>query len=78
MIHGELVLKGGTITTVDEDALRERVQIAVEERVYRLSPEVARWVELGSLVKPKIIDFYRQWYETPVEPASAYNARFVR
>jgi 5-methylthioadenosine/S-adenosylhomocysteine deaminase len=78
MIHGELVLKDGVITTVDEDALRERVQSAVEERVYRLSPEVARWVELGSLVKPKIIDFYRQWYETPVEPASIYNARYVR
>ena len=78
MIHGNVVMRDGTITTVDEEALRERVQTAVSERVYRLSPEVLRWLELGSSVKPKIIDFYRQWYETPVEPAHAYNARFVR
>jgi hypothetical protein len=36
---------------------------------------VARWAELGRLVEPFVIDFYQRWYDTPVEPASVYNAK---
>jgi hypothetical protein len=77
MIDGEVVLRDGVITTVDEDQIRERVAEAVDKRVYRLSPEVQRWLELGNAVKPTVIDFYQRWYSIPVEPAHAYNARRV-
>jgi 5-methylthioadenosine/S-adenosylhomocysteine deaminase len=77
MIDGEVVMRDGVITTVDEDQIRERVAEAVEKRVYRLSPEVQRWLELGDAVKPTVIDFYQRWYSIPVEPAHAYNARRV-
>jgi hypothetical protein len=30
---------------------------------------------LGTLVDPYVIDFYRKWYDTPVEPAYVYNVR---
>lgn len=77
MIDGEVVMRDGVITTVDEDQIRERVAEAVDKRVYRLSPEVQRWLELGNAVKPTVIDFYQRWYSIPVEPAHAYNASRV-
>jgi hypothetical protein len=60
------------VTIVDEDALKDRFAEAVQ-RIYRLPDDVARWVELGRLVEPYVIDFYQRWYATPVEPAGVYN-----
>jgi hypothetical protein len=60
---------------VDESKLRDRFAEAVSERVYRASPEVRRWAELGVLLEPYVLDFYRDWYDVPVEPAHMYNAR---
>lgn len=77
MIDGQVVMRDGVMTTVDEDRIRERVAEAVDKRVYRLSPEVKRWLDLGDAVKPQVIDFYKRWYSIPVEAAHAYNARRV-
>jgi len=59
---------------VDEAQLHDRFAEAVSERVYRASPEVRRWAELGGLVEPYVLDFYRDWYDVPVQPAHVYNA----
>jgi 5-methylthioadenosine/S-adenosylhomocysteine deaminase len=75
MVHGRVLMDGGRITVVDEAALRDRFADAVGTRVYRASPEVRRWAELGVLVEPYVDDFFRGWYDVPVEPAHAYNAR---
>jgi 5-methylthioadenosine/S-adenosylhomocysteine deaminase len=75
MTHGRVLMEGGRVTVVDEDALKDRFAEAVERRVYRLPPQVARWAELGRLVEPYVIDFYQRWYDLPVEGASLYNAR---
>jgi 5-methylthioadenosine/S-adenosylhomocysteine deaminase len=77
MIHGQIVLRDGVITTIDEQALRDRLQEAVTKRVYALGPEVYRWLELGTSIKSEVIDFYRRWYSTPVVPAHTYNASRV-
>ncbi len=77
MIDGKFVMRDNQITTVDENGLMERVAEAVEKRVYRFSPEVKRWLELGDAVKPNVVDFYQRWYSIPVEPAHAYNASRV-
>lgn len=77
MIDGQVVMRDRTITTIDEQALMDRVAEAVQKRVYRLSPEVKRWLELGDAVMPNVVDFYKRWYSIPVEPAHAYNARRV-
>jgi hypothetical protein len=74
-VHGRLLLDEGVVTVVDEAKLRDRFAQAVSERVYRSSPEVRRWAELGGLVEPYVLDFYRDWYGVPVEPAHVYNAR---
>ncbi len=34
-------------------------------------------VELGRLVEPYLPPLYQRWYDVPVEPAHAYNARRV-
>lgn len=75
MVHGRVLMDGGRVTVVDETALRDRFAKAVSQRVYRASPEVRRWAELGILVAPYVDDFYRGWYDVPVEPAHVYNAR---
>jgi 5-methylthioadenosine/S-adenosylhomocysteine deaminase len=75
MVHGRVLMDGGRVTVVDESKLRDRFAEAVSERVYRASPEVRRWAELGASLEPYVLDFYRDWYDVPVEPAHIYNAR---
>ena len=75
MVHGRVLMDGGRVTVVDEALVRDRFAEAVAERVYRPSAEVRRWAELGTLVEPYLPDFYRPWYQTPVEPAYVYNPR---
>lgn len=75
MIDGELVMRDRVITTIDEAAVMNRVAEAVEKRIYRLSPEVKRWIELGDAVMPNVVDFYKRWYSIPGEPAHTYNTR---
>jgi 5-methylthioadenosine/S-adenosylhomocysteine deaminase len=75
MVQGRLLMDDGRVTVVDEGALRQRFAEAVGKRVYRTTPEVRRWAELGTLVAPYVDDFYRGWYDVPVEPAHVYNAR---
>jgi 5-methylthioadenosine/S-adenosylhomocysteine deaminase len=75
MAHGRILMEDGVVTVVDEAAVRSRFAEAVRERVYQVSDQVKRWAELGTLVDPYVIDFYRKWYDTPVEPAYVYNVR---
>jgi 5-methylthioadenosine/S-adenosylhomocysteine deaminase len=75
MVHGRVLMDDGRITVVDEAKLRDRFAEAVSKRVYRAGPEVRRWAELGVLVAPYVDDFFREWYNVPVEPAHVYNAR---
>ncbi len=75
MAHGRVLMEGGRVTVVDEDALNERFAEAVQRRIYRLPDHVQRWAELGRLVEPYVIEFYQRWYDTPVEPAYLYNPR---
>ena len=75
MIDGELVMRDRVITTIDEAAVMNRVAEAVEKRIYRLSSEVKRWIELGDAVMPNVVDFYKRWYSIPGEPAHTYNTR---
>jgi 5-methylthioadenosine/S-adenosylhomocysteine deaminase len=75
LAHGRLLLEAGRVTVVNEDQVRERFAAAVAERVYQPSAEVRRWAELGGLVEPHLAPLYQRWYDVPVEPAYAYNAR---
>jgi 5-methylthioadenosine/S-adenosylhomocysteine deaminase len=74
MIHGRIVMDDGRITVVDEQRLRETVAESVARRVYDTSDEVRRWGELGRLVEPAVLDFYRAGYERQVSPAQVFNA----
>lgn len=72
MVNGRVLLRDGHLTIVDEERVRDRFAEAFQ-RIYRLPDEVARWVELGHLLEPFVIDFYQRWYTEPVEPAYVYN-----
>jgi 5-methylthioadenosine/S-adenosylhomocysteine deaminase len=72
MVHGRVLMRDGRITIVDEDRVKDRFAEAVQ-RIYRLPDDVARWVELGGLLEPFVIDFYQRWYAEPVAPAYVYN-----
>jgi 5-methylthioadenosine/S-adenosylhomocysteine deaminase len=74
LVNGKVLMDGGRVTVVDEDAVRANFAESVE-RIYAPSAEKQRWVELGRAVEPVVLDFYRRWYETPVDPAYVYNAR---
>lgn len=75
MAAGRVLLEGGRVTVVDEALVKARFAEAVAQRVYQPPAEVRRWAELGTLVEPYLPDFYRPWYETPLEPAYGYNPR---
>jgi 5-methylthioadenosine/S-adenosylhomocysteine deaminase len=75
MAGGRVLMAGGRVTIVDEDRVRDRFAEAMAQRVYRPSAQVRRWAELGRLVEPYLPEFYRPWYETPIEPAHVYNPR---
>ncbi|MEE9277022.1 MAG: amidohydrolase family protein [Dehalococcoidia bacterium] len=72
LINGRVVLDEGRITTVDEEKVRAAWAKATE-RVYEVTPELARGAELGDAMLPYINEFYRRWYETPLQPAHTYN-----
>jgi 5-methylthioadenosine/S-adenosylhomocysteine deaminase len=72
LVHGKVLMESGKVTSVDEDAVRDRFAEAVE-RIYAPSEDAQRWGALGRAVEPTVIEFYRRWYETPVDPAFVYN-----
>ena len=72
LINGRVVLDEGRITVVDEDKIRADWDRATE-RVFTVTPEVARGAELGDATLPYINDFYRPWYDAAVDPAHLYN-----
>jgi 5-methylthioadenosine/S-adenosylhomocysteine deaminase len=75
MIHGQVVLEDGVITTLDEHAIRDQVAEATERGMYSLSASDKRRSELAGLLMPHVTDFYRPWDTVPIEPAYVYNAK---
>ena len=76
LIHGQIVLDQGHMTTVDENELAARLADATT-RLYTKSIDGDRLWELGDLVKPTVTQFYQDWYDVPVNPAYTYNAASV-
>jgi 5-methylthioadenosine/S-adenosylhomocysteine deaminase len=74
MVGGRVLMEGGRVTVVDEDALRDRFAEAVTARIYRQTTTTKRWAELGRLVEPAVVEMFTKWYEVPVEGAYSYNA----
>ncbi|MDP7067113.1 MAG: amidohydrolase family protein, partial [Acidimicrobiales bacterium] len=73
MIAGQLVLDEGTITTVDEQKIRDDYNEAIAKGLFEMDEQWTRWAELSLEVEPYLFDFYRPWAEEPVEPGYLYN-----
>ena len=72
LINGQVVMDEGRITVVDEAKVRADWDVA-SERVFQVTPELARGAELGDATLPYINDFYGPWYEEKLDPAHLYN-----
>ena len=72
MVAGEVVFSDAGFTRIAEREVRE----TVAETALRLmgSDQDPEAVGLGWEVDPYVLDFYRSWARTPLEPAAVYNA----
>lgn len=72
MVAGEVVFSDAGFTRIAEREVRE----TVAETALRLigSDQDPEAVRLGWEVDPYVLDFYRSWARTPLEPAAVYNA----
>ena len=77
MIAGRVVFDGGEILTVDERRVLADFAEAGRDRLWVLTDDVRGQMALASEIEPYVLEFYRRWAETPVTPASVYNARSV-
>lgn len=73
MVAGELVLDAGTVTRVNEQAVKDKFADAVDRGLYELRGDWGRWGELSGLVEPYVLDFYRPWVSEDVGSGYSYN-----
>lgn len=75
MVAGQVVVRDGRSTLVDEEALQAVVLEGVAEGAYSApNDQWARWAELGPAVEPYVFDFFAPWAAVPVQQAYTYNA----
>lgn len=73
LINGTVVLDDGIITTLDEARLRDDFA-ASADRLRAAGREMQR-TSLSARILPFVDDFYRSWYEEPIDSAHTYNLR---
>lgn len=73
MVAGQVVFDDGEFTRISESRIREHVAEAAL-RIMGGDPDPDS-VRLGWEVDPYVLDFYRRWARTPLEPAAVYNAK---
>ena len=75
MVGGQVVVRDGVVTTIDEAAVVDRIS-ELSEELYRPTPEASRRRELAALMTPEIEALCEGWYSQPIErPAAIYNTR---
>jgi cytosine/adenosine deaminase-related metal-dependent hydrolase len=71
LIDGEVVLRGGAFTRVDEEAiLRDLVASAEADP----DPKVRRWHEAMRDLRPHVVRFYERWETPRYEPCYTVNS----
>lgn len=75
MVGGRVLLADGVVTSVDEDALLDRLAELGEEGLYGAYRDRGRVGELADLMVPPALAMYERWYDEPVVPRSVVNAR---
>ena len=72
VINGRVVMRDRAITTVDENAILDRMNEALV-MAPAPSAEARRGADLAELVAPELENIYEPFYRIPVEPGSLYN-----
>lgn len=73
MVAGEVVFDDGEFTRIQHSRVRDYVTEAAA-RIMGSDPDPES-VRLGWEVDPYVLDFYRPWARTSLEPAAVYNAK---
>ena len=73
MVAGEIVFDDGEFTRIPHSRVHDYVTEAAA-RIMGSDPDPES-VRLGWEVDPYVLDFYRPWARTPLEPAAVYNAK---
>ena len=75
MVAGRLVLDDGTITTVNEQAVKDAYEEATERGLYDVQGPFVRWLEMAAEVDPYMREFYAPWVAEEVSEAYRYNTK---
>lgn len=75
MVAGEVVLDEGTITTVNEQKVKDAFEEATERGMYELKGPFPRWMEMAVEVDPHMRAFYQPWVEEDVPAAHRWNTK---
>jgi 5-methylthioadenosine/S-adenosylhomocysteine deaminase len=78
MINGEVVLRDGEATRVDEAKVVDRLnELAERGALYHSTEESRRWAALAiEELYPRALPIYQRWYDMPIDaPAAVFNAR---
>ena len=73
LINGEVVMRDGVLTTIDEAAILAEFEANSATRLYRPTAEVVRWAELGSLATAELGGLYAPAYGATLDAAATYN-----
>lgn len=78
MAAGQILLDGGTITTVDENLVRGAYAQAGRDRFWAATDAADRQRQLAAAVEPYVLAFYAGWDQVPVDAGYEYNMRRPR
>nr|WP_271208983.1 amidohydrolase family protein [Rhodococcus wratislaviensis]GLK33414.1 5-methylthioadenosine/S-adenosylhomocysteine deaminase [Rhodococcus wratislaviensis] len=71
MINGDLVLKGGEFTSIDEPSVREQLAASARNAP---SPRVTAWTNALRKIRPEVEKFYAGWAEPSYKPSYFPNS----
>ena len=73
MVGGDVVVRDGVVTTVDEGRITDRIN-ELSEELYQPTPEAERRRELAAMMNVHVEELIERWYSIPVtEPATIMN-----
>lgn len=75
MIDGKVIVDHGTVTTIDEAKLRDRIN-ELEDELYKPSAAADHRRALAGQMRPHVEELCNRWYDYEItEPAAVFNAR---
>jgi hypothetical protein len=73
MVGGDVIVRDGVVTTVDEGRITDRIN-ELSEELYQPTPEAQRRRELAAMMNVHVEELIERWYSIPIsDPATIMN-----